>query len=131
MFGDTYINGNVCKDCLKRCDMFRHLTDDELDYINKHRYEAKFKAGEVIFKQGSPTAHVVSFSTGLAKLYIEASTSRDVIIAIVQPTSLIGGPGLYLDARHKYSLSALTDALVCFIDANPFRESGKHQNLTL
>jgi len=122
MFGENYINGNICKDCLKRCDMFKHLNDEELSYINEHRYEAKFKAGEVIFKQGTPTAHIVSFSIGLAKLYIEASNSRDVIIAIVQPTSLIGGPGLYLDGRHKYSLSALTESLVCFIDVKPFQD---------
>jgi len=122
MFGENYVNGNICKDCLKKCDMFNNLTEDELDFINKHRSEAKFKAGEIIFKQGSPTAHVVSFSTGLAKLYMEASNSKDVIIALVQPTSLIGGPGLYLDSRHKYSLAALTEALVCFIDAKPFQE---------
>lgn len=122
MFGDSYLNGNICKDCLKRCNMFSHLSDEEMDYINKNRYEAKFKAGEIIFKQGSPTAHIVSFSTGLAKLYMEATNHRDVIIAIVQPTSLIGGPGLYLDGRHKYSLAALTDSNVCFIDIKPFRE---------
>ncbi len=122
MFGENYINGKVCKDCLKQCNMFMHLSNEELDYLNDHRYEAKFKAGEVIFKQGSPTAHVVSFSVGLAKLYLEASNNKDVIISIVQPTSLIGGPGLYLDNRHKYSLAALTDSIVCFIDAKPFRE---------
>lgn len=108
--------------------MFNHLTDEELAYINKYRYEAKFKAGEVIFKQGSPTAHIVSFSTGLAKLYVEAHNNKDVIISIVQPTSLIGGPGLYLDSRHNYSLAALTDALVCFIDAKPFQEMVKQNH---
>lgn len=108
--------------------MFEHLNEEELDLINKHRYEAKFKAGEIIFKQGSPSAHIVSFSTGLAKLYIEANNHKDVIISIVKPTSLIGGPGLYLDARHKYSLAALTDAMVCFIDAELFKELVKNNH---
>ena len=30
--------------------MFDALSDDELNYINEHRFEAKFKAGETIFK---------------------------------------------------------------------------------
>lgn len=122
MYGEDYLSNCICVDCLKRCSMFDHLTENELKYINEHRSEAKFKAGEIIFKQGSPTSHIVSFSTGLAKLYMEANSNKNVIFAIVQPTTLIGGPGLYLDRRHKYSLAALTDANVCFIDVEPFKK---------
>ena len=122
MFSENHFNGNECSDCLKRCNMFNHLSHDEIKYINESRYEAKFRAGETIFKQGSPTSHIVSFSIGLAKLYMEANNHRDVIISLVQPTSLIGGAGLYLDGRHKFSLAALIDCNVCFIDIKPFKE---------
>ena len=123
MFEDNFANGNECTDCLKKCEPFKHLSEEELSYINNHRYEAKFKAGETIFKQGSPTSHIVSFSYGLAKMYIEVPNRRDVIISIVQPTTLIGGPGIYIDGRHKYSLSALKDSLVCFFDVNAFKKT--------
>ena len=122
MFEENRINGNICADCFKKCEPFLHLSEKELNYINDNRYEAKFKAGENIFKQGSPTSHIVSFSDGLAKMYVEVHKQRDVIISIVQPTTLVGGPGIYLDGRHKYSLSALKDSLVCFIDVNAFKE---------
>ena len=123
MFEENFANGNACKDCLKKCEPFTHLSEEELSYISNHRYEAKFKAGETIFKQGSPTSHVVSFSYGLAKMYLEVPNRRDVIISIVQPTTLIGGPGIYIDGRHKYSLSTLKDSLVCFIDVNAFKKT--------
>ncbi len=122
MFQENKFNTNACGDCLKKCEPFLHLSEKELNYINNNRYEAKFRAGETIFKQGSPTSHIISFSYGLAKMYIEVHKQRDVVMSIVQPTSLIGGPGVYIDGRHKYSLSALTDSLVCFIDIHAFKK---------
>ncbi|MBN1251737.1 MAG: Crp/Fnr family transcriptional regulator [Bacteroidales bacterium] len=106
----------------KQCEPFKLLTEEELVLINNNRHIAKFKAGEIIFKQGSPTSHIVSFSDGLAKIYLETDYNKDVIITLVEPTSLIGGPGIYLDGRHIYSLSALKDSTVCFIDVNVFKE---------
>ncbi|NQU82302.1 MAG: Crp/Fnr family transcriptional regulator [Bacteroidetes bacterium] len=123
MFEENFVNGNSCSDCLRKCELFLNLSEEELNYINNHRYEAKFKAGETIFKQGSPTSHIVSFSYGLAKMYLEVPNRRDVIFAIVQPTTLVGGPGIYIDGRHKYSLSTLKDSLVCFIEVNAFKKT--------
>jgi CRP/FNR family transcriptional regulator, polysaccharide utilization system transcription regulator len=111
-----------CMECLKRCKMFDPLSDDEMTYLHKNRYEAKFKAGEVIFKQGSPLSYIVSFSKGLAKLYMETDRNRDVIVDIIQPGTIIGGSCLFLDKRHQYSFTALIDSLVCFIDVNTFLE---------
>lgn len=122
MFEENFGNGNICGDCLKKCEPFLQLSEKELNYIDNHRYEAKFKAGEIIFKQGSPVSHIVSFSYGIAKVYLEVDNQREVIISIVQPTAIVGCPGIYLDGRHKYSLSALKDSLVCFIDVNIFKE---------
>jgi CRP/FNR family transcriptional regulator, polysaccharide utilization system transcription regulator len=122
MFSESILNGNECTNCLKKCSMFHHLSIEEMKYIDNSRYEAKFKAGEIIFKQGSPTSHIVSFSIGLAKLYMETQNQRDVIISLVQPTTLVGGPGIYIDGRHKYSLASLVDSVVCFIDIKPFKE---------
>ena len=123
MFEENFANEIKCSDCLRKCEPFLQLSEEELNYIDDHRYEAKFNAGETIFKQGSPTSHIVSFSYGLAKMYLEVPNRRDVIFAIVQPTTLVGGPGIYIDGRHKYSLSTLKDSLVCFIDVNAFKKT--------
>ncbi len=122
MFEENYSNVNVCTNCGKKCDPFTDLSADELNFLSKHRYEAKYKAGETIIKQGGPTSHVISFSYGLAKMYVEVNKQRDVIMSIVQAGTLVGGPGVYVDGRHKYSLSALKDSMVCFIDINAFKE---------
>jgi CRP/FNR family transcriptional regulator len=114
---------------MRRCEMFNPLTNDEMEYLHQNRYEAHFKAGEIIFKQGSPLSHIVSFSKGLAKLYTEAENQRDVIIAIIQPGNIIGGSCLYLDRRHQFSFAALIDSLVCFIEIKAFQELLKKNHL--
>jgi CRP/FNR family transcriptional regulator, polysaccharide utilization system transcription regulator len=111
----------ICSECTRRCNMFNPLSDEEMEYLHNNRYVARFKAGEVIFKQGSPLSHIVSFSKGLGKLYMENETQNDVIIGIIKPGSIIGGPCLYLDRRHHYSFAALMESLVCFIDVNAFQ----------
>jgi CRP/FNR family transcriptional regulator, polysaccharide utilization system transcription regulator len=122
MFEIQQLGGSICAECMKRCEIFNPLSDDELDFLHSHRYEARFKAGEIIYKQGSPISHIVSFSVGLAKLYMETEKHRDVIVSIIQPGSVMGGPGLHLDHRHMYSFAALIDSIVCFIDVNAFQE---------
>ena len=120
---DYKINGVdeiVCAECTRRCDMFSPLSDEEMEYLHIHRYVARFKSGEIIYKQGSPISHIVSFSKGLAKLYLENEAQNDVIFGIIRPGSLMGGASLFLERVHNYSFAALIESVVCFIDINAF-----------
>ncbi len=45
-------------------NIFCHLSDDQLEYINKDRFEVHFRKGEVIFKQGGPLTHIACLTTG-------------------------------------------------------------------
>jgi CRP/FNR family transcriptional regulator len=67
-------------------------------------------------------SHVISVNSGLAKLYLEGIEQRNAIIRIVKPTNFIGGPGIYLDQRHHYTVTALMDTTVCFIDVVVFKD---------
>jgi CRP/FNR family transcriptional regulator len=65
--------------------------------------------------------HVLSLSSGLAKLYLEGIDQRNIILRFVQPTNFIGGPGIYLDLMHHYTITALIESSVCFIDIQVFK----------
>jgi CRP/FNR family transcriptional regulator len=97
------------------------LSDKELEQIREHRLKVVFKKGETICKQGTPLSHVISFNDGLAKLFLEGIDGRNAIIKIVRPTNFIGGPGLYVDQMHHYTVTALVDTTVCFIDIKHFK----------
>jgi CRP-like cAMP-binding protein len=111
-----------CKDCPSRWRNFDNLTEDQLERVNEKRFEAKFKAGEVIFKQGSPTSNAIFIISGLAKIYIETENGKSVIFTIAKPGRLITGPGLYVDNVHHYSLAAIQDTRACFVDVKILKE---------
>ncbi|MBC8343222.1 MAG: Crp/Fnr family transcriptional regulator, partial [Bacteroidetes bacterium] len=49
--------------------------------------------------------------------------NRDLILQIIKPGSLIGGPGVLVDNMHHFSVSAITDSTACFIDINEYKKS--------
>ncbi len=105
-----------CENCLVAWKNFRNLTKEEFKLINENRYEAIFKPGEIILKQGSPATSAVFLSSGIAKIYIEGLDSRNFILGLALPTNLILGPGVHVMHRHSYSVSAITVVQTCFIN---------------
>ena len=96
------------------------LSTTELELINDNRYEVSFKAGEMMFKQGTPSPHFLCLTSGLAKVYIEGY-GKNLILSLVKPVEYILGPGIYVDNRHHYSASAVEDSTACMVDVNTFK----------
>lgn len=104
-----------CENCLVQWKNFQHLSKDELQLINQNRYEATFKQGEIIIKQGSPSSNALFLASGMAKNYYEGINGRNFIMSILLPGTLIMGPGAYVNSRYAYSVSALTQLQACFV----------------
>jgi CRP/FNR family transcriptional regulator, polysaccharide utilization system transcription regulator len=111
-----------CENCTHGWKNFQHLTKNELQVINENRYEATFKPGEVMIKQGSPTSNALFLGTGMAKMYIEGGTGKNFLMGIALPGMLILGPGAYVNSRHTYSVSAITTVQACFISFDIFKQ---------
>ncbi len=56
---------------------FPALTKSQLSSYNENRYEATFKPGEIMIKQGSPTSNALFMANGMAKTYIEGITGKE------------------------------------------------------
>jgi len=111
-----------CVGCVFRSPLFDCLSQEELEFINKHRYDLSFRAGEIIRKQGAYLSHVISIISGLASLYIEGLNNRNVILKVVKPTNFIGGPGMFVHHRHHYTVKAHQETKACFIEVGAFKE---------
>jgi CRP/FNR family transcriptional regulator, polysaccharide utilization system transcription regulator len=115
---------NPARNCL-HCDLksplFCFLTDEELAMVRDNKITVIYKKGETIRKQGTYMSHVLSINSGFAKLYLEGLDNHNAIIRIIKPTNFVGGPGIYLDRLHHYTVAALTDCSVCFIDVDLFK----------
>ena len=101
---------------------FQHLTKEELNLVNDNRYEATFKPGEIIMKQGSPTSNALFMASGMAKTYIEGLNGKNFILSIALPGRLILGPGAFVDSRHTYTVSAISSVQACFINFDIFKQ---------
>lgn len=104
-----------CIDCENRWENFNNLSDEELKMICENRQVAEFQPGEIIFKQGAPISSAVFLTKGMAKMYLEGYDNKRMMIGIAKQNRLIAGPGTYVDNRHHYTVSALTDVTACFI----------------
>ena len=111
-----------CIGCQCMSPLFSLLNNEELQLVDANKIHVNFKAGETIKKQGTFMSHVLSVNSGLAKLYIEGLEGRSAILRIVKPVSFIGGPGIYFDQRHHYTITALIDSSVCFIELQVFKK---------
>lgn len=111
-----------CESCTRRWKNFQHLTHDELNLVNDNRYEATFKPGEIMMKQGSPSSNALFIASGMAKTYIEGVNGKNFILSIALPGRLILGPGAYVDSRHTYTVAAITPVQACFINFDIFKQ---------
>ncbi|HOP14852.1 MAG TPA: Crp/Fnr family transcriptional regulator [Lentimicrobium sp.] len=105
-----------CKNCSRRNNIFALLNDEELALVDQHRYEVTFNKGEIIFKQGSPLTHVACITEGLAKLYIEGLNKRNLILSFAKPVQMVGGPGIFNDYIHHFSVAAIEETTACLVD---------------
>jgi CRP/FNR family transcriptional regulator len=62
-------------------------------------------------------------------LYLEGIEHRNVILRLVKSKDFIGGPGVYLDSMHHYTVTALVESSVCFIDIHVFKRIVKQNSL--
>ena len=104
---------------------FRHLDANELAFIEEKKTRLTYLKGETIFKQGGALTHIACMTAGYGKVYIEGVNKKNLVLSILRPTEMIGGPGLFNDYRHHYSVSAIDEVIACFIEVEAFIEVSK------
>ena len=110
-----------CSECKCKSSIFKSLTKEELEQINTGKFHVTYKAGEIMFKQGTPSSHFICITSGLAKIYIEGY-GKNLILSLVKPVDYILGPGVYIDNKHYFSASAVEDSTACLVDTTIFKK---------
>jgi CRP/FNR family transcriptional regulator len=116
---DTCIS---CESCNERSPLFSLLSIEELKIMNANRFEVIFNTGENIVKQGTSASHMIMITSGMAKLYLEGFDKKNLLLEIISPWQLFGGPGIFTDYRYHYSVSALVETSACFIAIENMRK---------
>lgn len=111
-----------CAKCAGNWKNFLYLTNTEMLLINENRYEAAFRPGEIMSKQGSPATHALFMANGMARIYIEGSKERNLLIDIGLPGGIIMSPGAYSNSRHSFTVSAITSIRACFVSIDVIKQ---------
>ena len=96
------------------------LKNCQLENLEKNHAVVKFKKGNSIIKQGMFSTNVVFLRSGLAKIHITGPYNEQIVRLIKAPTYL-GLPTTFGNKVNQYSVTAVLDSEVCFIDISMFR----------
>jgi CRP/FNR family transcriptional regulator len=111
-----------CEVCILKCDIYSTLVNSgrKAEEINPLR--AIIKRNEIICKQGTEVTHALFLVKGSSKLYIEGINNRNIILYLLKPPAYIGLLSFFENTNYSYSVCALEDSEVCFIDMDFVRK---------
>ena len=111
-----------CPECLIRARAMDSLTRKELGNLAESCYEIKINSGEIILKEETPGKEVAYLREGLAKIHKTGPMDKDQILKLVLPGSFVGIQTLLTQKKHLYSVTALEESSVCYIEFDFFNK---------
>lgn len=111
---------NDCKNCPFNSKAASTLSDCSFDQLSENHLVLKFKKGDSIIKQGMYSTNVVFLRTGLAKIHL-AGPYHEQIVKLVKAPTYLGLPTTFGDKINQYSVTAVSEVEVCFIDVEVFQ----------
>ncbi len=112
---------NDCKNCPFNSKAAATLNDCSFDQLSENHLVLKFKKGDSIIKQGMYSTNVVFLRTGLAKIHL-AGPYHEQIVKLVKAPTYLGLPTTFGDKINQYSVTAVSEVEVCFIDVAIFQK---------
>lgn len=109
--------------------LFDNLTDDELIDLNIHKVEKKYRKKEVVVEQGQKIKEFLYLKEGLIKLVKKDGMEKEHIISIARPLNFIGFLSVFSKDSYQYSISAIEDSVVCFIDLGVLKDTIKNNGV--
>lgn len=117
-----------CVHCLTDNDIFRHLTQDELDVLAYVKSCNHYRRGDVIFHEGNRTGGVYCVSSGIVKHYKTGIDGKEQIVRFSQRGNIFGFRAILSEEPACTGAKVIEDASVCFIPAEQFLEWVKNNS---
>lgn len=108
---------------LRRVELFKQMTDDELNKLAARLKYAPFAKGNVITRQGAPAQHwLFVIINGETEVYIEAPNGEKRRLNVLTKGDFFGEMSLMTGAPRMASVIALTDVECYRLDKDAFEE---------
>lgn len=110
----------ACNLCQFKSIAAQKLNGTELETLSVNCLSVKFKRGDSIIKQGMYSTNIAFLKRGLAKIHI-TGPYHEQIVKIVTSSRYLGLPTTFGNKVNQYSITAIDESEVCFIDISTFR----------
>ena len=119
---EQIIQKNKCKDCNEKSCAVSVLNDAELERISRNSSQVRFQKDEMIFKQDSPSSHIIFVKKGIVKEHMTGPNKKEQILKIVKGPAFLRISSKLKYNINSYSATAIIDSDICFIDIHVFKE---------
>jgi len=109
-----------CKNCPFNTKVASVLNESGFRQLSENHAVVNFQKGTTIVKQSTFSTNVAFLRTGLVKLHI-TGPYHEQIVRLVKAPSYLALPTTFGDKINQYSVTAVSEVSVCFIDINIFR----------
>lgn len=117
-----------CVECRLRPLFFDNIKDAELRNVCNSKREESFEKGDIICEEGDKISEFMYLKSGLVKIFKNLDNKRDQIIKIARPFDFVSMLSVFSDTHYRYSVSALEDSTVCYINLGVITDLVKHNS---
>lgn len=112
---------NECLNCACVMKSMQSLKSCQLEQLESNHALVQSHRDDPIIKQGMFSTNVVFLKSGLVKIHI-TGPYREQIVRLTKAPTYLGLPTTIGDKINQYSVTAVADSEVCFIDVNIFKK---------
>ncbi len=112
---------NSCELCEFKSLAASKLSTCNLQDLSDNHIIVKFNKGDSIIKQGTYSTNVIFLRKGLVKIHLTGPYSEQ-IVKLSKAPNYLGLPTTFGAKVNQYSITAIADCEVCFIDVEVFRK---------
>lgn len=117
-----------CSLCPYKPHAESHLTECSLKELDENHIIVKFNKGDSIIKQGTYSTNIIFLRKGLVKIHIAGPYSEQ-IVKLSKAPNYLGLPTTFGARVNHYSITAIAECEICFIDVDVFRKLLKENEL--
>lgn len=105
---------------LKKINLLKELSAEELGFIARCSKMSKLKKGDIIFFQGEPSFDVYFLKEGRVKLSRMNFEGREITLAILDKGEILGELSAYSEEHRNVQAQAMEESIVCMMKKSDF-----------
>ncbi len=118
------MNKREIKDFIRTIELFRGLSDEELDIICEEVKSQQYREGEFLFRENDPRESIYIIYSGEVELFKMLPNGQEKKLVFFQKGDFLGEGSLAVDSLHSTSARAIEDSEILILPRDFFFEYG-------